>query len=91
MRQRYLGPRAIVLETHEPQPAFAYPGVTILSAEPYRITLAVDTRTAPIEQVIAAALQRLPIRDLIVENTPFEEVVKTIYRGEADRRPHVAA
>ena len=91
LRQRYLGPRAIVLETHEPQPAFAYPGVTILAAEPYRITLSVDTKTAPIEQVIAAALQRLPVRDLIVEDTPFEEVIKTIYRGEAHRRAHVAA
>jgi hypothetical protein len=36
-------------------------------------------------------LQRLPVRDLIVEDTPFEEVIKTIYRGEAHRRAHVAA
>ena len=27
----------------------------------------------------------------IVEDTPFEEVVKTIYRGEAERRHHALA
>jgi ABC-2 type transport system ATP-binding protein len=91
LRRRYLGPRAIVLETHDPAPAFAHPGVTILASQPYRLTLSVDTTAAPIEQVIAAALQRLPIRDLIVEDTPFEEVVKTIYRGEAERRQHALA
>jgi hypothetical protein len=79
-----------VLETHEPDPAFAHPGVTVLSAEPYRITLSVDTAVAPIEQVIAAALQRLPVRDLVVEDTPLEEVVKAIYRSEP-RRQHVLA
>jgi ABC-2 type transport system ATP-binding protein len=90
LRQRYLGPRAIVLETHEPDPSFLHPGVAVLSAEPYRITLSVDTAVAPIEQVIAAALQRLPVRDLVVEDTPLEEVVKAIYRSET-RRQHVAA
>ena len=91
LRQRYLGPRAIVLETHDPEPAFSHPGVTILTAEPYRLTLTVDTATAPMEQVIAQALQRLQVRDLIVEDTPFEEVVKKIYRGEAERRSHASA
>jgi ABC-2 type transport system ATP-binding protein len=91
LRQRYLGPRAIVLVTHDAAPAFAHPGVTVLAAEPYRLTLAVDTAQAPIDRVIAAALGRLQVRDLIVEDTPLEEVVKLIYRGEAGWRNHAPA
>lgn len=81
LRQKFLGPRAIVLATHQPNPAFAHPGVATLAAEPYRLTLAVDTTVARIDQVIAAALDRLQVHDLVVEDTPLEEIVKAIYRG----------
>src|SRR6185503_8897857 len=74
LRQKFLGPRAIVLATHQANPVFAHPGVSTLAAEPYRLTLAVDTSVARIEQVIAAALDRLQIHDLVVEDTPLEEI-----------------
>jgi ABC-2 type transport system ATP-binding protein len=90
LRSRYLGPRAIVLVTQEANPAFSHPGVTTITAEPYRLTLSVDTAMARIEQVIAAALECLQVRDLVVEDTPLEEVVKMIYRGEPGWRTHVA-
>jgi ABC-2 type transport system ATP-binding protein len=91
LRSRFLGPRAIVLVTNEARPAFSHPGVAVIAAESYRLTLSVDTSVARIEQVIAAALERLQVRDLIVEETPLEEVVKAIYRSEADRRQHAPA
>jgi len=58
--------------------------VSAVAVEPYRLTLAVDTTVVPIEQVVAAALQRLNVRDLSVENPPLEDVIKAIYRGEID-------
>jgi ABC-2 type transport system ATP-binding protein len=91
LRRRYFGPRAIVLATHDAHPAFAHAGVAIIAAEPYRLTLAVDTAVASIERVIAAALERLQVRDLIVEDTPLEEVVKAIYRGEGAGGQHEPA
>ena len=91
LRTRFLGPRAIVLVTHDAHPTFAHPGVAVIGAEPYRLTLSVDTGVARIEQVIAAALGRLQVRDLVVEDTPLDEVVKEIYRSQADRRQHAPA
>jgi ABC-2 type transport system ATP-binding protein len=91
LRSRFLGPRAIVLVTNEASPVFSHPGVAVIAAESYRLTLSVDTSLARVDQVIAAALERLQVRDLVVEETPLEEVVKAIYRSEADRRQHASA
>ncbi|MGE3712521.1 MAG: hypothetical protein AB7G35_22995, partial [Hyphomicrobiaceae bacterium] len=56
-----------------------FPGVSVIASEPYRITLAVDTSQARVDTVVAEALQRFQVRDLLIENTPLEEVVKSIY------------
>ncbi len=45
--------------TGEETPDLTIDGVTAVAVEPYRLTLAVDTAVVPIEQVVAAALQRL--------------------------------
>jgi ABC-2 type transport system ATP-binding protein len=82
LRRSFLQRRIVVLATDEENPDLALPGVTVAAAEPYRLTLAVDTKLAPIERVVAAALERLTLRDIVIENPPLEEVVKAIYRGE---------
>jgi ABC-2 type transport system ATP-binding protein len=86
LRQDYLQRRSIVLVTAEESPRLDLPGVTVAAAEPYRLSLSVDTAVAPVESVVAAALQRLSLRDIVIENPPLEEVIKTIYR-EAGARP----
>lgn len=82
LKRDFVRHRTVTLVTGEETPALAMDGVTQVAVEPYRLTLAVDTTVIPIEQVIAAALQRLTIRDLAVENPPLEDVIKAIYRGE---------
>jgi ABC-2 type transport system ATP-binding protein len=77
----------VTLATAEEAPDLTLDGVTVVAVEPYRLTLAVDTRVVPIERVVAAALQRLTVRDLSVENPPLEEVIKAIYRGELGTTP----
>ena len=77
----FLRHRTVTLVTGEESPDLIIDGVTAIVA-PYRLTLAVDTTVVPIEQVVAAALQRLTVRDLSVENPPLEDVIKAIYRGE---------
>jgi ABC-2 type transport system ATP-binding protein len=81
--------RAVVLATDEERPELPLPGVSVIAAEPYRLTLSVDTATAPIERVVAAALERLTVRDLVIEPTPLEELVKAIYRGDLAGAPDV--
>ena len=68
------------------------PGVAVAAAEPYRLTLSLDTALAPVEKVVAAALTQLSLRDIVIENPPLEDVIKAIYRqgGAPGRAEHVA-
>jgi ABC-2 type transport system ATP-binding protein len=81
LRQAFLQRRSVVLITAEERPILELPGVAVTSAEPYRLTLSVDTRVSTVEQVVATALRLLSVRDLVIENPPLEEIVKAIYRG----------
>jgi ABC-2 type transport system ATP-binding protein len=81
LRQTFLQRRSVVLITAEERPILELPGVAVTSVEPYRLTLSVDTRVSAVEQVVATALHRLSVRDLVIENPPLEEIVKAIYRG----------
>ncbi len=81
LRQDFLQRRSVVLVTAEEAPELKMPGVTAAAVEPYRLTLSVDASVAPVESVVAAALQRLSLRDIVIENPPLEEVIKAIYRG----------
>jgi ABC-2 type transport system ATP-binding protein len=82
LKRDFLRHRTVTLATGEETPNLTMDGVAEVAVEPYRLTLAVDTTVVPIEQVVAAALQRLTVRDLSVENPPLEDVIKAIYRGE---------
>jgi ABC-2 type transport system ATP-binding protein len=82
LRRAFLRERTVVVVTDEERPALILDGVRTTLSEPYRLTLAVNTAAAPIERVIAAALERLTVRDLVIENAPLEDIVKAIYRGE---------
>jgi len=85
LRRDFLKTRSIVLATDEEHPKLDLPGVTGV-AEPYRLTLAVDIAVTPIERVVEAALARLSLRDIVIENPPLEAVIAAIYRGEAAPR-----
>jgi ABC-2 type transport system ATP-binding protein len=91
LRQEFLQRRSIVLVTAEEQPVLTMPGVTTTATEPYRLILSIDTAVSTMEQVVAAVLQRLTVRDLVIENPPLEDIVKAIYRGDAMRMNSHAA
>jgi ABC-2 type transport system ATP-binding protein len=86
LRRDFLKTRSIVLATDEEHPTLDLPGVDANASEPYRLTLAVDVETTPIERVVEAALARLSLRDIVIENPPLEAVIAAIYRGEAGPR-----
>ena len=91
LRRDFLQRRSVILTTAEEMPHLDLPGVSIASAEPYRLSLSVDTRLAPVEKVVALALERLSLSDLVIENPPLEEVIKAIYRGGTGRVGHAVA
>jgi hypothetical protein len=80
----------MILATLEENPRFDMAGVTIAAAEPYRLTLSLDTAVAPVEKVVAGALTQLSLRDIVIENPPLEDVIKAIYRqgGAPGRAEH---
>ncbi|MBI3709784.1 MAG: ATP-binding cassette domain-containing protein [Proteobacteria bacterium] len=82
LRRDFMQRRAVVLITAEEKPALDMPGVAVSTAEPYRLTLSVDTAISPVERVVGAALLRLTVQDLVIENPPLEDIVKAIYRGD---------
>jgi ABC-2 type transport system ATP-binding protein len=86
LRRDFLKTRSIVLATDEEHPTLDLPGVDTVASEPYRLTLAVDVETTPIERVVEAALARLSLRDIVIENPPLEAVIAAIYRGDVGPR-----
>jgi len=85
LKREYLQHRSIVVIADEESPSLELPGVKTTSDGPYRLMIDVDVRVTSIEQVIAATLRKLRIRDLVIENPPLEEIVKAIYRKTAVR------
>jgi ABC-2 type transport system ATP-binding protein len=84
LRREFMQYRTVILVTGEEDPDFVLDGVGITAREPYRLTLAVNTEATTVEKVIGAALARLSVRDLMIENAPLEDVVKSIYRRRLD-------
>ena len=83
LKRDYLGRKTIRLATDEPAPRFEMAGVETVEQGPHTLLLSVDAKTAALDKVIAACLERFQVHDLSVEDLPLEEVIKTIY---ANRR-----
>jgi ABC-2 type transport system ATP-binding protein len=91
LKREYLQHRSIVLITEDEKPSLELAGINAVADGAYRLLVDVDVRITPIERVIATALERLRIRDLLIENPPLEEIIKAIYRNTAAGRAHVGA
>ena len=50
------------------------------------VVIAVGFPYREIERVVEAALARLSLRDIVIENPPLEAVIAAIYRGETGSR-----
>jgi ABC-2 type transport system ATP-binding protein len=81
LRRDFLKHRTVIIVTEQERPTLSVSGVSVTAAEPHRLTLAVDTATASVEQTVTAALTQLTVRDLIIENPPLDDIIRSIYRG----------
>jgi len=92
LRGDFLRHRTVIIVSEQERPALSIPGVTTTAAEPHRLTLAVDLSAASVEQTVAAALAQLTVRDLVIENPPLDDIIRSIYRGakeSSDAQPAV--
>jgi len=88
LRQGYIRRKVITLHTAESRIDLAIEGVQIVTREPHRTVLEVDTDVTPIQKVVERALAGVRLRDMTVEDPPMEEIVQAIYaRAPASRRP----
>ena len=85
LRQSHLRRRSVTLVTEEERPRLDLPGVSAVADEPHRLSLAVDTDTIALDRVVAAALERLTVRDLMIENPPLDDVIRAIYAAAPGR------
>jgi ABC-2 type transport system ATP-binding protein len=83
LKRDYLGRKTIRLLAEEDRPELDLPGVQVLERTPHGLTLEVDARAQKLDQVIAACLARFQVKDLLIEDLPLEEVIKTIYAEQA--------
>ncbi len=79
LRRDYIQAKTISLKLGEPWQGFDSAGVEVLKHKGYGVKLQVDTRQAPIEQVVAHLLARYSIADINVDNPPMEEIIGRIY------------
>jgi ABC-2 type transport system ATP-binding protein len=83
LKRDYLGRKTVRLATLEDRPELDMPGVDVMDRPPHGLTLGVDAKVAALDKVIAVCLERFTVQDLLIEDLPLEEVIKTIY---AERR-----
>jgi len=62
-------------------------GVVQIDWDAHRIIFRFHPRQTSVEDLIAAVAERIPVRDLLVEDVPIEDIVRSIYlQGEERRR-----
>lgn len=90
LRQRYMRTRTVFLVTRDAAQTLSLPGVVVTAQGDYRLRLDVDVAVAPLESVMAAALTKVAVRDIVIENQPLEEIIQAIYREQGGGH-HAAA
>jgi ABC-2 type transport system ATP-binding protein len=87
VRRQYLGTKVLRIQFHEMPTPIKIPGVQIVRQAGYEMTLNVDTRTTPIQSVMAAVLGAAAVADIAIEDPPLEEVIARIYAHTEARGP----
>lgn len=85
LRKTVLGHKRITLESECERPEVNLAGVRILSRSPHRVELAADSTA--VGAVVDAALRQGGLRDLTIEDPPFDEVVQKFYAHSEARLP----
>jgi ABC-2 type transport system ATP-binding protein len=92
VKRRYLRSRRITLLTaaeHVQLPAAL--GARLVSAEPHRTTVEIDAGDAAVGALVDAVLRQTTIRDLVIDDPPLDDVIRSIYRNADDEGEGEAA
>jgi ABC-2 type transport system ATP-binding protein len=79
LKGRFIHARTIALKLAEPGFALDLPGVRVISAADYAVTLEVDTAIQPIDGVVGRIVAGCAVADITIEDPPMEQIIAAIY------------
>ena len=60
-------------------------GARLVSTAPHRTTVEIDAGDAAVGALVDAVLRQTTLRDLVIDDPPMDEIIRSIYRtAEAD-------
>ena len=87
LRARHGRQRTLVVDLVEPRAALVVDGAEVVKVDGPRQWIRFDGATVSAADVLAAVYRQADVRDLSVEETDIDEVVRRIYTGDPGSRP----
>ena len=82
LRQSITPERRLIVDLMDQDLPISDPHATVNRREGHRVHLSFDPRVTPPAELIARIASRYPVRDLLVESPPIEEIVARLYDRE---------
>ncbi|HTJ23412.1 MAG TPA: ATP-binding cassette domain-containing protein [Gemmatimonadaceae bacterium] len=85
LKRRYLRSRRVTLITaseHVELPAAA--GARLVSTAPHRTTVEIDAGDSAVGALVDAVLRQTTLRDLVIDDPPMDEIIRSIYQNADD-------
>jgi ABC-2 type transport system ATP-binding protein len=84
LKRRYLRSRRITLVTASEHVELPVPIARLVSHEPHRTTVEIDNGDAAVGALVDAVLRQTTLRDLVIDDPPMDEIIRSIYRTADD-------
>lgn len=79
LKTKYIRKKVISIVTEEERVEWNQPTAQVLEQSPHHLKLEVDMNQHSTEKVIAYLLEKMTIKDLMIEGPPLETIIQTLY------------
>ncbi|MGE3770310.1 MAG: ATP-binding cassette domain-containing protein [Bdellovibrionales bacterium] len=79
VKHKFVQTKRITLITEEETPVFSMPGIDTERSQ-HKLALHFNPTHVQVAHVISAAMAALNVRDVVIEDTPLEDIIQHIYR-----------
>jgi ABC-2 type transport system ATP-binding protein len=86
LRREYLKAKRVTLWSEAERLDMMLPGVRVLSSGSYRTELEIAVAITPLGEVVDAAVRQAAIRDMAIEETPLDDVIRAMYADAEGRK-----
>jgi len=85
LRRRHVKSKRITIWSESEHLTLDLPGVRVLAARPYYMEVELEPGTTPVGAVVDAASRQGVLHDLAIEDTPLDEIIRSVYRDAEAR------